>query len=398
LTEVTRIRFTRIVVLTMALILDRSLLASAARAEAPTALTRLTPCGRAVCRADGTRFRWRGLTAFALLDLVADGKDREARAFLQWARDARFTIVRVLAMNPKGWFDLDAANGRRALPELLRLAREHQLYVQIVALANTVGKPPSEITEQVREIGRHCAAADNCVLEIANEPYHSSQANLQDAALMKTLQAQVPKNVLTAWGAASRHTSDVMAGGSYVVAHVARSGDRWTRVVRERDLAELSKRTGKFVVDNEPIGAAEKIERNRRDVLPAAFFAQGALARLLELGSTFHCSDCLEARVPGPTQKACADAFIAGATVVPDDVRLSELDERTLDGKALREDVAALGPRAFAAVSGNRGWLALVGDDSNRHVAWKRPWTIDTRVDGMPGIAVWSFRHRSDLD
>ena len=361
-------------------------------------LARLTPCERALCRPDGSPFRWRGVTAFALLDLVADGKNRDARAFLQWARDTRFTVVRVLAMNPKGWFDLDPAAGRRSLPSLLRLAAEHHLYVQIVALANTVGRPMGAITEQVREVARICAASDNCLLEIANEPYHSSQAKLQSASLMRDLQAQVPESVPVAWGAASNHTSDVMAGGSYVVAHISRSGDRWARVARVRDLATLSRQVGKFVVDNEPIGAAEKPERSRRDTLPSAFYAQGALARLLELGSTFHCSDCLNAHVPGPIQKACASAFIAGATVAPDDVALSEIDDRMPDSVILRAEIAALGPRALAAVAANRGWLALIGDGSDRSVALKGRWRIDTRVTEQPGVAIWTFRHRTDLD
>jgi hypothetical protein len=377
---------------------DRSELATPHRVASPRAVGPLAPCGRALCREDGSRFRWRGVTAFALLDLIADGKEREGRAFLQWAQDARFTVVRVLAMNPNGWFDLQAADGRRALPALLRLAAEHQLYVQIVALANTSGQPTNELMEQVRAIGRLCGSAGNCVLEIANEPYHSSQAKLQDAVLMRELQRLVPGTLVTAWGAASDYKSDVMAGGRYVVAHIARSGDRWARVARARDLAELSKRTGKFVVDNEPVGAAERVERSRRDTLPAAFFAQGALSRLLELGSTFHCSDCLEARVPGPTQKACADAFIAGATVVPDEVVLSEVDDRTPDAAILRANLSELGPRVFAGVAGNRGWLALVGDGSDRDLALKGSWTIEKRVAERPGVSVWSFRHRADLD
>jgi hypothetical protein len=49
-------------------------------------------------------------------------------------------------------------------------------------------------------------------------------------------------------------------------------------------------------------------------------------------------------------------------------------------------------------MSGDRGWLALVGDASDRPVAWKGPWTIEKRVGAMPGVAVWTFRHRSDLD
>jgi hypothetical protein len=366
--------------------------APARRSEGVTSLGRLAPCGRALCREDGSRFRWRGVTAFALLDLIADRKTRDARAFLEWARDEHFTIVRVLAMNPKGWFDLDAGDGRRALPALLRLAGEYRLYVQIVALANTAGRTQSELTEQVREVGRLCAAAGNCLFEIANEPYHSSQARLQNPDLMRGFQQQVPKDVVTAWGAASGHSSTVMSGGTYIVAHVARSGERWARVVRVRDLATLSKRTGKFVVDNEPMGAAERIERSRRDTVPAAFFAQGALTRILEVGSTFHCSDCLAARVPGPMQKACAEAFIAGATVVPEEVVLSEVDDRTPDAATLRKHLEGLGPRAFAAVSGHRGWLALVGEGSDRAIAWEGPWTIEKRVAQWPGVSVWSFR------
>jgi len=31
-------------------------------------------------------------------------------------------------------------------------------------------------------------------------------------------------------------------------------------------------------------------------------------------------------------------------------------------------------------------------------VEWKGPWRIDTRVAGQPGVAIWTFRHRTDLD
>ena len=152
------------------------------------------------------------------------------------------------------------------------------------------------------------------------------------------------------------------------------------------------------MVDNEPTGAAEKVERSRRDTLPAVFFAQGVLSRLFEVGSTFHCSDCLEAKAPGPTQRACADAFVAGATVVPDAVVLSEVDDRTPDATTLGAELQALGPRAFAAVAGTRGWLALVGDGSDRDVVWKGPWKIEKRIARWPGVSVWSFRLHRDLD
>ncbi len=224
---------------------------------------RLSPCGRALCAPDGSRFLWRGVTAFGLVDLVADGRAQDAEAFMAWAARTGFTVVRVLAMN-RGWMDLAPADGRRALPRVLSLARGHGLHVQVVALAGTGTDAFSQdafLQDQVRAVAQSCAAADNCVLELANEPYHGSQAALDDPARMRRLQAEVPTEVPVAWGAARDHRSDRMAGGSYVVAHVARGGNRWDRVSRVQALGDLSRRTGKFVVDSEPIGAAEAPQR-----------------------------------------------------------------------------------------------------------------------------------------
>src|SRR5215207_103220 len=101
------------------------------------ALEPLRVCDRALCAGD-KRFRWRGVTAFGLADLVADGRETDARSFMTWARDTGFNVLRVLAMLPSGgWLDLSPADGRRALPRVFAIAQEHGLYVQIVALANT---------------------------------------------------------------------------------------------------------------------------------------------------------------------------------------------------------------------------------------------------------------------
>jgi hypothetical protein len=354
------------------------------RTSEPEAPGRLQPCGRALCRDDGSRFRWRGVTAFGLLDLVADGRLEDARRFISWAERTGFTVVRVLAMLPDAWLDLSADEGRRALPRLFALTAAEGLHVQVVALANTEGRDQAFLDTQVREVGRLCAAADNCVLEIANEPYHGSQAGLESAATMRRLEAEVPASVPVAWGAARQDTSDSMAGGSYIVAHLSRSGQRWDRVARLRELERLSRQTGKFVVDNEPIGAAEVSEPQRRDDAPAAFFGQGALSRILELGSTFHCDDCLYARVPGPVQQEAALAFIAGATLVPEGLVLDApgpIDTARASG----------GGAAFAAANGDRGWLVLLGGADPAELHWPGGWRSDMRVADREGVSVWTI-------
>ncbi len=297
-----------------ALLASPTLSTSRGGSAAPADPGRLRACGTSLCAGDGTPFLWRGVTAFRLADLVADGRDDEARAFVAWASRQGFTVLRVLAMN-HGWIDLAPEEGRRALPRVFALAREKGLYVQVVALAGTARPEFARdafLREQVRAVADLCAQAVNCVLEIANEPYHSTQADLDEDSRLATLNKEIPPQVLAAWGAAPPRTFDAATGGEYLVAHIPRGGDRWDRVGLVTRLAALARESGRFVVDNEPIGAAERAHRSRRDDEPAAFFAQAAIGGLLDLGSTFHCEDCLQARVPGPVQQACADAFITG--------------------------------------------------------------------------------------
>jgi hypothetical protein len=362
---------------------------------APT-LEPLRACGRWLCAADA-RFRWTGVTAFGLTDHIADGRSREARAFVAWAAGAGFTVLRVLAMLPGGgWLDLAPADGRRALPQVFALAREHGIYVQVVALANTNEKSgqfrtETFLREQVREVARLCAAAGNCVLELANEPYHGSQADLARPELMRRLQQEVPEGLPVAWGAADNDLSTTMAGGTFVVSHVARSGDRWARVARARDLATLAEKTGKFVVDNEPIGAAEAPERSRRDSAPEAFFAQGVVSRILEVGATFHCEDCLRATVPGPVQRQCADAFVEGRQVVPASVHLTTVSAGDLAAPARS---ATAPERVFSGIAGDRAWVLLLGDATRTTPAYSAGWQPEKELAERPGVQVWTAIRR----
>jgi hypothetical protein len=350
----------------------------------------LQACGQAICQAGGRRFRWRGVTAFALADLVADGNVEGARAFVNWAARSGFTVLRVLAMN-HGWMSLSPEEGRRALPQVFALAREHGMYVQAVALAGT-GLPQYRsdqfLREQVGAVARVCAEAGNCVLEIANEPYHSTQARLHDPDVMRRLQAEVPADLLVAWGAAREDDSEVMSGGRYVVVHLGRSGNRWNRVARMRELAALSRAVSKPVIDNEPIGAAERDARDRRDALPAAFFAQGALSRMLEVGSTFHCEDCLLARVPGPTQQRAADAFVEGSRIVPDETVVIPVDLGA-DGSAVASaDIDHA--RVFTAVAGTTAWVLVLGTEDDTPIRWNTGWRPAGRQEPVPGVELWT--------
>jgi hypothetical protein len=205
---------------------------------------------------------------------------------------------------------------------------------------------------------------------------------------MRRLQQEVPDGLPVAWGAAEDDLSTAMAGGTFVVSHVSRSGDTWTRVIRARDLAVLAEKTGKFVVDNEPIGAAESPEPSRRDSSPEAFFAKGVLSRLLEVGATFHCEDCLSATVPGPVQRRCAEGFVEGRRIVPERVHLTPVGPAEA-GAPLTS--AGAPDQVVSAISGDRAYVLLVGDAVETPATLAAGWRPVQQLAARPGVEVWTL-------
>jgi hypothetical protein len=301
-----------------ALLLIVLVLGGALASQAPP---RLQIDGRRLTTA-GAAFEWRGVTAFRLIDHLADGRARDADAYLDWARDTGFNVVRVLTRLDT-WADLSAADGQRLLPDLLGRAAARSMYVEAVATVNSADDS-YDWRAHARRVAEICAAAPNCLYEFANEPGHGTQAEeLHDMARVDRLAAEatrdLPELVWTA-GPSWDHHADRVPTGRYIVRHLERAGPALEQMARLRDLAELSARTGRFVVSDEPIGADEEDgDRTGRQRVnrPEVFFAMGALCRGFALGCTFHLQDGLATVVPGQVQQASARAFIEGWSAVP---------------------------------------------------------------------------------
>src|SRR5262245_44281166 len=169
----TELRRLKIVCLPCIRLLMPVLVVAALSCGSAPAAQRLQIQGTRFVAPDGRDFRWRGITAFRLVDYVADGQEELAARYLEWAGRQGLTVVRVLTMMA-GQFDLRPADGRRALPRVLELAAKNGLHVEVVALAGTADIPVN-LQEHLGEIGKILAAHPNGVLEIANEPVHPSQ-------------------------------------------------------------------------------------------------------------------------------------------------------------------------------------------------------------------------------
>lgn len=286
-------------------------------AKPPKVRGRLHADGRRLRFPDGKPFPWIGVTGFPAM---------AGDAFYQWADDRGFTIVRVL-FGDVSWLPQTAAQAVAAMPGTLAKAEQHGLYVEAVALTDTASWTRDQIRAHVKAVGAACAFAVNCVLELANENYHPTQnaGALTDLAFLRELRSLVPASLPVSFGAGTNDEADNYPGGDYITIHRSRDRDAWnmTRHIREQE--QISADSKKFVVDDEPIGAAEANDPGRRLADPRIFKATGVLGRVFGLGVTYHFENGLRAQVPpeGSIQNEAARQFVEGARVLPDDIELS---------------------------------------------------------------------------
>ena len=350
---------------------------------------RLKVEGTRFVASDGRTFQWRGITAFRLVDYVADGQEAEAAHYLEWASRQGLTVVRVLTMM-SGLFDLQPDAGRRALPRVLELAARYGLRVEVVGLANTRDLPVN-LEEHVFEIGRILAADSNGFLEIANEPVHPSQsAEVQKPEVLAALAKRVPATVPVALGSIER--GDGFGTGAYITWHAPRESGRggWGHVLALVEGADLLARWKKPVVSDEPIGAGPELQPGRRDNVPGRFRAAALLTRLVGLGATFHYEAGLQARIPSGRELECFNAWNDAWTMLPPDVEAQGAFRRVGSGDAIvadydRERTLAVYERTTAT----QGWVLVLGE-SEPALKLSEGWAVtDSRaLDGARLVTV----------
>ena len=361
----------------------------AAASNTPFAATRPAPSGthltvKGTDFFDGERrFEWRGITAFRLAELVASGAEAEAAAYLDWARDRKLTVVRVLAMATH-LFQLSPDAGLKAIPRVLSLAADRGLHVEVVALADTAAAT-LDLAHHVKAIGTIAAAHSNALVEIGNEPWHATQdPRLHDPAFVASLAALVPAQVPVALGSLEG-ADGYAAAGRYATWHSPRSSEAtdWDHVLALSEGASLIVKWQKPIVSDEPIGAAEALVPGRRDNDPPRFGAAAVLTRIAGLGATFHYESGLEARIPSGRELESFQAWSAGldaaASLPP--------GGRFLAGPDIAPIAAVTGARAaFGRLYDKEAWLVLV-DPGQTGIEWKAPWREASRVT-VPGAVV----------
>lgn len=359
----------------------------------PTPVAAILPVrvdGRFFVTSAGT---FRPLFASGLTLLVRDAAARAA--FLKETRSLGFNGIRVFA-GALPWAGQTPEGARAALPGLLDEAAAQGLYVFVSALTET--RTGYDAEAHLRAIAGIVQAHPNALLEIANEPTHPTQSDQVNdpARLLALARRAVPAGVLYALGAAAEDEPDpegvyAFAGGAFNTAHLDRGRDKWNQVRRLREIEAVSAATKTPTFSGEPIGADERMggatgtKQRRND--PEFFFALGALSRGFELPTVFHSEAGLQAQLLGPTQRACAEAFVAGWRALDTTDRLQFMNA-TWAGSPVESANFDRVVRAYSFVAGNRGWTVLVGLSGDPAIRWGSGWRPVGVVAERPGVQV----------
>lgn len=267
---------------------------------------------------DAGIFRPLFVSSFGTLSQVIHGDEAAAVAYMDWAVRTGFNGLRFFAGNLT-WQDQRAPDALRVLPRALQLAKDRGLYCQVTALTDT-GAGGFDKAAHVKACGREVGLSGNGLLEVANEPWHSSQdGDTHNVANLRKWGSGSP--VPWACGAAGIDELDKpcnkggvypMAGGSWNQVHLRRKYDWPHQFARVREQEGLSGCQGVPVMNGEPLAWNETEQAGRRLNVPEAFYILGALTRLMEIGLVGHGEHALRSQIPGPIQQQCAEHLIAG--------------------------------------------------------------------------------------
>lgn len=232
--------------------------------------------------------------------------------FFDWAALAGFNGVRVFA-GALTWASQTAAGARLRLSEYLDRAEEGGLAVEVTALTDSgSGYDPEEHLAAVAEIVR---GRPHAILELANEVGHPTQSPIVTPDWLREMGQRYAHDLTWAVGATGDEPGPdgyAGAGGVYATAHLDRGRDLLNQIRRVRELYAIVERHTIPCLDNERLGADEvdgAVSGKQRTNQPWFFYAAGLLDRcFVGVGGVHHSQAGLDAVLPGPVQRQCAEA------------------------------------------------------------------------------------------
>ena len=307
-------------------------------------------------RVDGTRFvdaltgapwKYRGCSAFRLLDMFLAGQD--IGPFCRWAKRNTIGVLRVLGMYHGGIGSFRPAHVAAYYERLglfLDAVAVHGLSVEFVVFADVQLGAADGLNlhthyRRVRDILR---GRRGTLLEVCNEPFKNGMDPQQvyeagpDLAQALGIYAVV---------------DGTLPHADYVTVHTPRDGE-WPR--KAKDLLELSRLgwagftpVGVPCVGDEPMGIGPE-QPGRRSMVAQDHGEHHACCALFGAGSTIHGDFGIACRVPDAEEQKCVDAIVQAWDAVPDECQLWTYTRGGLDDCPLENN----GLRTYAMLDGNR--------------------------------------------
>lgn len=344
-------------------------------------------------RPDGQRMRddvGRALLLFTsgfTLPTLAVRDTAAADRFCAWAKRTRgFNGVRMMA-GALPWASQTPQQALDGLPVALGMARDYGLHVKVTALTET--GTGYDYERHLAAVATVCAQFDITVGEVANEPYHATQAGpVHDFENLLHLGRQTWEAVGVSWACGAPETDEPgptfpdMRGSSFGNVHLGRGRDLWNMVRHQREMQLLAAQYKMPFWNGEPIGWDEREEPGRRCSRPEIAFAMGALSRGFGLSLTSHAQHGLRAELPGPVQDECHAQVVRGFTAYGHEADLAFVNagwsgSPVAGANFSRDADDPAGPnegtltRAYTFMDApDHGWTNLVGVTGDTQVRW----------------------------
>lgn len=331
------------------------------RAATP-ALQRLSARGRYLYAGD-QRLKWRSITGFRLLELIATGRQAEAETFARWCAENKIA-PRVLT-SANVLFRLTPSVGAAVLPDLLALFAQVGCYVEVVAFADSAYYTYDH-NAHMRDVANKCEASGIAILEVANEvvQIHPTQdSRLGDIDYLMTLARLASSSLPLSIG--STHNGDDenrslaeasrKLGNAYATAHMMRSNEEnnWKWVRHTNELGWIADDVRIYAINDEP---------RRDDTTPGKHLALAVLCHgIRDIGDTFHCASGLQAQIPNGAELSAFEARKQGWDLIPADFSPTYRNS----GQGWPVKGLNSGLRVYSGVQGGLAYTLVVDGDSN---------------------------------
>ncbi len=291
-------------------------------APRPPPLGRLTTDGK-IFRSDGQPWRYRGVSAFKMLDRFAAGEDISPLL----KKFQGFNVLRVfwyVTWPVTGW---EPTRADQVAAFCNRVAQDG-FYVELVLLTDD---DPARIP-QAQRLVQDLTAADsppvNLLLEAGNEPH--VHKNIDVWALRSVLEA-------SPFLYASGENEMLPFFGKYLTAHTPRDNE-WPRKVH--DLLEYYSGGGPAAPTDPahpvPGVADEPMRPDEAGYVESDYLAYFAGASLMGAGATFHYAGGKFNLMPTEGEERCMNAALAGLMAFPADAPLGAYQRIDEQGATLR--------------------------------------------------------------